>query len=137
MVSSLTHLTGNVFQKTFWMSEYKVRHLPKLSRSFYKISAGQLSCSRDNSQKLKALHRGEEGYSFCQQCNLKTTFGTEAGEKIKSIPLSYDTIHRHTCDMSSNIQIAVISSAKHSNRLAMQVDESSVFIWKARLSAFI
>ena len=55
-------------------------------------------------------------------CNAieKTMFGAEAEDKIKQIPLSYDTIRRRFCDMSTDIQDTVISSVKQSKMFTLR-----------------
>ena len=68
---------------------------------------------------------------------VKTMFGPEAEEKIRQIPLSNDTIRRRICDMSTDIQVTVISSVKQSKMFTMQVDESADISGKAQLIAFI
>ena len=48
-------------------------------------------------------------FSACSAI-VKTTFGPEAEEKIRQIPLSNDTIRRRICDMSTDVQDTFISS---------------------------
>ena len=64
-------------------------------------------------------------------------FGPKAEEKIRQIPLSNDTIRRHICDMSTDIQDTVIFSVKQSKMFTMQVDESTDINGKAQLIVFI
>ena len=55
---------------------------------------------------------------------VKTMLGPEAEEKISQILLLNATICRRICNMLTDIQDIVVSSAKQSNMLTMQVDES-------------
>ena len=64
-------------------------------------------------------------------------FGPKAEEKIRQIPLSNDTIRRHICDVSMDIQDTVISSVEQSKMFTMQVDKSTDISGKAQLIAFV
>ncbi|GFR20232.1 zinc finger MYM-type protein 6 [Trichonephila clavata] len=64
-------------------------------------------------------------------------FGLSAVDKIKSIPLSNDTIRRRIEKLSENVEYQLIQKIKESTLFAIQIDESCDISKKAILICYV
>ena len=64
-------------------------------------------------------------------------FGPSAVDKIKSIPLSNDTIRRRIEKLSENVESQLIEKIKDSTVFAIQIDESCDISKKAILICYV
>ena len=90
-------------------------------------------------QSKKAHTEAESIIAPALAISVENILGSDAAAKVKTVPLSNDTISRKVKDLSSHVQdqIREYFKAPENELCALQVDEYTDICGKAQLLAFI
>ncbi|XP_068219980.1 protein FAM200C-like [Palaemon carinicauda] len=75
----------------------------------------------------------------CKDIIIRCVIGCDAEQKVTSVPLSNDTVHRRIVDMSEDVKQQVIAELKEASlgKFAIQLDESTDVAACAQLLVFV
>jgi len=124
--------------------ERKKLELQIQNSSFKTAFLSQNSISKASYLVSLQIGKSKKEYSIAEKlikpCLVEVcseVFGSGAADKIRSIPLSNDTIQRRMVDLSSDVEDQLIQCVKESKWFAIQLDESTDITNKAILLCYI
>lgn len=89
----------------------------------------QFQKNQDSYWGAQRITKNKKPYTIAQELTLEMCeiiLGTEAANKLKSIPLSNDTMRRRTEELSADVQSQLLDRLSSWKQFSLQLDESDI-----------